>query len=205
MTRVNSQIFFLKNLTSLSLSDNVIKEVPKQLGELRLAEIDMSKNSLGEMTGSKQWQWLEGRLLQASLVSLNLSGNNVSSNQLWKKGSYLNQTHLLFIRQLTHFPLSLVKLSRLTVLKLDNNTIAKLPFAIRRMRALRFLHLSQNRLTSLPHTLTRCTLNTLDISNNEFNYNVSERLPFVQSAVADLWELAARAVSAHRYSFYLLF
>lgn len=81
-TRVDSQILFLKNLTSLNLSDNVIKEIPKQLGELQLVEIDLSKNSLSEMTGSKQWLWLEGRILQASLVSLNLSGNNVSSKQL---------------------------------------------------------------------------------------------------------------------------
>lgn len=75
---MDSQIFFLKNLTSLNLSDNVISEIPKQLGDLRLADIDLSKNSLGEVSVGKPWQWLEGRPLQESLVSLNLGGNKVS-------------------------------------------------------------------------------------------------------------------------------
>lgn len=76
--RVDSQIFFLKNLTSLSLSDNIIEDIPKQLGQLRLTDIDFSNNELGtKQHDARSWEWLLGAPLAESLQYLNLSSNKV--------------------------------------------------------------------------------------------------------------------------------
>lgn len=50
------------------------------------------------------------------------------------------------------------------MLKLNNNQLSRIPFAIRRMKALRYLHLANNELASLPSTLDRMTFDTIDVS-----------------------------------------
>lgn len=64
----------------------------------------------------------------------------------------------------------------------------------------RFLHLSKNHLTSLPQTLTRCNLNTIDLSDNvvdPLTFGPATERPALRPPVlAGLWELAGRAVSA---------
>lgn len=113
--RFDTQILFLKQLTTLNLNDNHIAELPKQLGQLRLQLLDMGRNRLGERGGSRAaWQWLDGQPLQETLHTLSLSGNGLAG-----------------------FPFGLVKMRQLTVLKLDDNAIERLPFAVRRMRTLK--------------------------------------------------------------------
>ena len=73
--KVDPSVFFLKNLTSINLSNNIIQSVPKQMGQLNLNEIDLSMNLLGEEDNS--WEWLKGDSIQSSLLSLNLSNNKV--------------------------------------------------------------------------------------------------------------------------------
>lgn len=75
--RVDSQIFFLKNLRTLNLSDNCIERIPKQMGELQLVDVDFSKNQLNLAVTIKDWDWLDGQPLQQSLQCLNLSENTV--------------------------------------------------------------------------------------------------------------------------------
>lgn len=78
--RVDSQIFFLKNLTSLNLSNNIIEDIPKQLGQLRLTDIDFSQNELGAKPyDHRSWEWLTGLPLSESLQYVNLSSNKVCS------------------------------------------------------------------------------------------------------------------------------
>lgn len=72
--RVDSQVYLLKNLTHLDLHSNAIEKIPNQLGELRLKEINFASNKLAG-TG---WKWLTGKELSQSLVTLNLSDNEVS-------------------------------------------------------------------------------------------------------------------------------
>lgn len=115
--RFDTQILFLKQLTSLNLNDNHIAELPKQLGQLRLQLLDVGRNRLGERgDGWAAWQWLDGQPLQETLQTLTLSGNG-----------------------LTRFPFGLVNMRRLSVLKLDDNAIERLPFAVRRMRSLKWV------------------------------------------------------------------
>lgn len=73
--RFDSQILFLKNLTTLDLRDNAIEEIPKQLGQMRLLLLDMSMNHLG--SGKETWKWLDGAPIQETLQHLVLSSNQV--------------------------------------------------------------------------------------------------------------------------------
>ena len=76
----------------------------------------MENNNLGELNA---WKWLDGKILQKSLRELDLSANKI-----------------------TGFPSGLLKCEGLVTLKLNNNLIVRVPFAIRRMSSLRYLHLS---------------------------------------------------------------
>lgn len=73
--RLDSQILFLKNLTTLDLRDNAIEDIPQQLGQMPLILLDMASNRLG--SGKGDWKWLEGAPLQQSLQHLVLCSNQV--------------------------------------------------------------------------------------------------------------------------------
>lgn len=60
-----------------------------------------------------------------------------------------------------------MKLSNLTELKMKNNGLTRIPFAIRRMKTLRNLYLSGNRLESLPKNVSRMTFDVFDVSGPE--------------------------------------
>lgn len=77
--RVDMQITYLKHLTVLNLSDNCITKIPKPIGDMRLVEIDFSRNDLGNETEGCDWKWLSGVNIQSSLRMLNLSGNKVGN------------------------------------------------------------------------------------------------------------------------------
>lgn len=74
--RVDSQVYLLKNLTQLDLNTNLIENIPKQLGDLRLQEINLASNKLA----GTSWKWLFGKELSQSLSTLNLSDNEVCFN-----------------------------------------------------------------------------------------------------------------------------
>lgn len=84
------------------------------MGELSLIDVDLSQNQLHLSGPTKDWEWLEGSLIQQSLQCLNLSRN-----------------------QLQFFPYKIIKLNKLITLKIDGNEIKKIPFAIRRIKSLR--------------------------------------------------------------------
>lgn len=60
-----------------------------------------------------------------------------------------------------------MKLSNLVELRLQNNGLTRIPFAIRRMKSLRRFHLTDNRLDSLPNSMTRMSFDTFDVSGAE--------------------------------------
>lgn len=94
----------------------------------------------------------------------------------------------------------MVNLQNLFVLKLSNNDITRLPFALRCMKTLKHLNLANNKLTSLPNTLTRMIFDTFDISGAE-NFSIMLRRHDVPQAVnvpdrqpSKLWQLVAQII-----------
>lgn len=88
-------------------------------------------------------------------------------------------------------------MKRLSVLRFDNNQLTRIPFAIRRLKSLRVLHLSNNKVESLPHTLTYNNLTTIDITENPFSTQLplpAPTLPAIKRIVPALWEIAGRVV-----------
>lgn len=75
--RIDMQIVYLKQLQVLNVSDNCINKVPKPLGDLRLRELNLAKNDLGNPENGCDWKWLRGENLQRSLTTLTLSANKV--------------------------------------------------------------------------------------------------------------------------------
>lgn len=175
LVRFDPQILLLKNLRSLNLSNNCLEKIPKDLGQLRLNEIDLSGNALH----NHDWEWLRGPALQSSLQSLNISNNSLS-----------------------YFPIALIYTKQLVRLDMRQNHVLKLPFALWKMARLRFLNLASNQLGSLPESMTRMKLDELDLSENRLDHTVSTvpdlRTPTQVGHVPALWELAARVVVARK-------
>lgn len=84
-------------------------------------------------------------------------------------------------------------------MKIDNNLIRRIPFAIRKMTKLKTLSLASNQLESLPSSLERLRLDSVDISKNLFagHYNVQPFVPF-HTRVPTLFEIAGRIVEKKR-------
>jgi LRR-repeat protein 1 len=137
-------ILNLTNLTFLNLSNNQISKVHKSLGNLKLTQLIISNNKLGE-GNIIDWQWLNGKNLQSSIQLINLSGNNL-------KG----------------IPSTIACCENLVTLNLSSNDIEKIPFAIRQLTKLRHLNLSHNKLSALPCTFKQLYLSHVDLSGNQF-------------------------------------
>lgn len=99
-------------------------------------------------------------------------------------------------------PFDVFKFRDLVTLKLDKNTLKRVPFAIRKMTALKHIGLSNNSLESLPSVLELCRLDTLDLYANHFsglnptttdNSQMYLRFP-------SLFEIAARFVELKRWA-----
>lgn len=71
------QILKLQSLRILNLSQNQLSSIPQELGNLpNLQELNLSDNLLGKNPMTK-WTWLNGLKISKTLVSLNLSSNQV--------------------------------------------------------------------------------------------------------------------------------
>lgn len=175
----------LTNLTFLNLSNNQITKIHKSLGNIRLSQLIVSNNKLGD--GENDWQWLNGKNLQSSLHLLNLSGNKL-------KG----------------IPSSIANFANLVTLNLATNEIQKIPFFIQQMKQLRHLNLSHNQLKSLPCTFKKLLLSHVDLSGNQFPTSGEanaklERAMWVLSHLGDagakfptLFEISSRIVLKHK-------
>lgn len=73
------QILRLQSLRSLDLTNNLINNLPKELGLLpHLKTLILGHNSLGLARNSNAWSWLEGDCIRKNLQVLDLRGNGVS-------------------------------------------------------------------------------------------------------------------------------
>ncbi|XP_037821498.1 leucine-rich repeat protein 1 [Lucilia sericata] len=184
LCKVTYEVCSLRNLTMLNLSFNTIEKIPNEMGRLQLTELHLNNNNLGD---KNCWQWLQGKNLQESLRELDLSAN-----------------------KLEYFPPVLIKLEKLVTLKINNNLLKRIPFGVRRMRSLRFLHMSSNQLESLPAAFNNNRLEMLDVWGNNFQpqkeYDLEQKItnPTVCSSVQNLhtatplWLLASRSICQHK-------
>uniref|UniRef100_A0A1A9WZU5 PIF1/LRR1 pleckstrin homology domain-containing protein n=1 Tax=Glossina brevipalpis TaxID=37001 RepID=A0A1A9WZU5_9MUSC len=179
LCKITFEMCSLKNLTVLNLSYNNIEKVPLELGRLPLTQLDVSNNGLG---ADKSWLWLNSKTLRETLRELDFSANKLDS-----------------------FPRPLVRLEKLVSLKLNNNFIKRIPFAIRRMHSLRYLSMSSNQLESLPSSFNSTRLDLLDVWGNNFQphreHEVDKKKSVEFGTPSALWLLACRAVHQYKLSY----
>lgn len=170
----------LSNLRVLNFSDNKLQKLPKDIGRLRLIELNVANNQLGKCSDRDRWDFLASREICHSLQTLDLSNN-----------------------QLDAFPYKLVKLCKLKILKMDKNAIKRIPFAIRRLRTLRHLSLSENKLESLPESINHMAFDDLNTWGNNFSisHEAPEPVNRTQKKIPPLWELSGRIVISKNLPF----
>ena len=188
------QIGQLKNLRSLSLSFNQITELPPQLFELRqLTELNLSNNQIKALPPAI------GRL--EKLQSLRLAGNALE--ELPPEIGLLTQLILLDIQknQVKRLPPQLSGLKKLRQLHTAHNRIGRLPKALFQLTTLDLLDLSHNRLRTLPpaieqlQVLTELNLggNLLEsIPDNIANLTVLRRLLLGRNKITAIPESISR-------------
>lgn len=165
MKKFDRRILLLKELTSLSLSDNIFKEIPLGITNMaKLSELSLVNNNINEI----DWKLISGPL-SVSLRFLDLRNNNLE---------YLPSTFCGF-RNLVH-------------LKLDGNKLGLLPQRIGNLANLRFLTASANKLKLLPFSLRNLRLESLDLSNNPFLED-KDYHPINCQGLPSLLELAGQA------------
>ncbi|EFA06739.1 leucine-rich repeat protein 1 [Tribolium castaneum] len=163
-------ILRLTKLKILDLSQNCIEFIPEELNKLHLSEVNLSQNCLNK-SSPRQWAWLGGNLSK-SLTLLNLESNN-----------------------LKYLPDQLAKLYNLITLNVNNNELKFLPNCLSNLRNLRNLVASNNNLTVLPGSIKQCRFKFLDLFNNNFEANSTEKIaPPTHLPVFSLKECAGRRV-----------
>ena len=170
LKKVDSRILQLRRLTVLDLSRNHIKKLPDCFdGTPQLAELKLANNHIEDIPKG----FCSG-CLRTSLTYLDLS-----SNKLKYLRPYFSS------------------LKALVTLKLDHNELVCLSAGIERIRDLRFLSATNNRLRTLPAGFAQLQLDSLDIGNNLFLEDGPEtainKLGFLP-----LVECAARAIRKFR-------
>ncbi|MGZ6330590.1 MAG: leucine-rich repeat domain-containing protein [Parachlamydiaceae bacterium] len=148
-----SIIPFLKGLIELSLANNNLTHLPKNINKLEnLCWLNLEKNKLNELIPEI------GELVY--LEELLINDNQIKS-----------------------LPNEITRLSKLSVLMLYNNQINTLPKNIKAIENLKVLSLRNNNLSSLPRQMARLpTLTSLDLADNRFSsLNVIYKLTSLES------------------------
>lgn len=152
----------MTNLTNLNISENLISELPTDIGKLvRLEVLDVSYNNLTELPDEL------GNLV--NLKELNLEENIISELQP-EIGHLTNLTRLnLFANYLTKFPRELRNLVKLQELNAGLNFLEEVTPGIGNLTMLVELKLSNNQLKDLPEEMRNLTrLRTLELHVNPF-------------------------------------
>lgn len=185
LTEIPPQVFTLKELEVLSLSNNLIESVPDSITRLQnLTTLDLSFNGLTELPDSitrlRNLTTLnfgnnELTELPDSIARLqNLTVLHLSDNLLTELPDPITQLQKLIFLDLsdnilTDLPESVARLQNLEVLRLHGNNLVALPDCVTRLQNLTTLYLGANKLTDLPESFTRLTkLTFLSLWLNRF-------------------------------------
>ena len=161
LTSFPQEILELRNLTTLSLADNLIKDLDKvDLKSLRkLGGIDLSQNELRVFPTAV--------MKLTNLQYLNLGFNNIivvdeEVNQM----KYLVELHLAY-NGMMDFPSDL-NLKYLEVLRLDGNKIQEISEdALGGLPRLVSLNINNNKLVSLPEAVYSSKIERLNLGGNK--------------------------------------
>ncbi|KAK4309050.1 hypothetical protein Pmani_019309 [Petrolisthes manimaculis] len=142
LNRVENRMCKLRKLQILHLGDNLIRELPDALGQMKcLSELHLPSNALTRISP----HLFSGPLCH-TLHLLDLSDNKIEL-----------------------LPHTLGQLHTLTYLKLDKNLLTNLPVSLGKLTKLRSLSASNNKLVDLPATASHLQLDTLDVYGNPFS------------------------------------
>ena len=173
LLRIEIRILQIRELLSLNLADNQIKEIPCKMARLStLSELVLHGNRIKELPAS-----LCNGAIASSLKVLDLSHNMIK----------LLPSNFCNFKNLIH-------------LKLNCNQLHMLPANFGNLTKLRFLSASGNHLTVLPYSISKLKLESIDVSANPFldqnSWSIVNKL-----ALPSLKELAGMAIKRCRSEF----
>lgn len=170
MKKFDRRIMLLRDLTFLSLSDNIFHEIPRGVGAMaQLTELCLENNQIRDL----DWRLFCGAL-STSLKLLDLRNN-----------------------KLVYLPSTFCNLANLVHLKLDGNDLHLLPRRLGNLHKLRFLSVSGNKLRVLPCNMKNLRLESLDLSHNPFLKDEEQQVINCIS-VSSLLDLAGQATRRYK-------
>uniref|UniRef100_A0A2L2YNF8 Leucine-rich repeat protein 1 n=1 Tax=Parasteatoda tepidariorum TaxID=114398 RepID=A0A2L2YNF8_PARTP len=172
LRKIGLHVLRLKNLQVLDLANNCLKELPLELGDIRLKELVLHHNDLKCFPPE-----LATTVLGQTLQVLDLSFNK--------------------IRCLSPYFCLMKKIS---VLSLKGNGLQNLPRNIHCLESLRMFSASHNELKVLPFGIRKLQLDSLDLFHNPLDTDVVLR-PMTPWQLPSLLECAASAVVTQNVSY----
>ncbi len=162
MERVPKCLLDLSSLENLNLSDNLFKELPNWIGELKsLRVLKIAKSNLKKLP--------EGIESLQNLIKLNIQGNQLES--LPNSIGNLKSLRILelYKNNLRALPESIGNLRKLETLALYENKLINLHTNIGLLKNLKVLTISENMLYDLPPSIRQLqNLRFLTLDSNEF-------------------------------------
>jgi len=163
ISELPEEIKELKNLKSLSIYDNEIKQLPEYLPEIGLIELNLSKNGLTSIP-------------EVIFKCLTLKKIDLHSNELKEiDPRFFNLQHLeemdLGGNSLSKIPNEINKLVNLKKLNLRVNDLESLPDAMSDLQKLEEIELYGNDFYEFPEALTKCnSMKTISIGSNRIKH-----------------------------------
>ena len=158
------EIWNLTSLTNLNLKNNNLHILPKEISQLlNLTSLDVSFNNITDLPYEI-----------GSLINLtNLDASNNFLNTIPSVFKFLKKLDRLILRDncITYLPKEFGMLHSLEILDLSDNNLYKSNISmIGKCTMLMYLNLSNNTLSSLPHTFKNLkNLNQLFLTDNKFD------------------------------------
>jgi Leucine-rich repeat (LRR) protein len=177
MTTISLPICSLPKLQRLELQRNRLSSIPVEIGRLAsLLYLDLTSNQLTTMPTSMY------QMTNLQSVTFGDNGLDAYLGPVAKQGvsiflKYMEscfhvemtQTIYLGDHGLESFPIHLCQQTSVTDLSLLRNVVTKIPSEVFWLKNLYKLCVRENKIKTLPDTLTKCRITDLDIGMNTFN------------------------------------
>lgn len=166
----------LRNLRSLDLHSNNIRDVFSCMENIELTTLNISSNMFGagDINPDFSHAMLSSSKLTKSLMFF-IAADNQFNDDMWSLFNCFVNLKLLNLSYNNLSDVSNLKLENLTELYLSGNGLRTLPSdTVMKWKQLKTLMLNGNQLLSLPSELSLLKhLNTLDVGSNQLKYNIS--------------------------------